>query len=323
MKKLTGIFTNGYGLNPKGLWDLKFGKVKTFIKGDGYKNVKEGTVKKFLSCLMSYCGNNKKYCYPEIRDLMNKIDESKTTIRRCIQASEILNLITVDRTHKNNRYTLNFLDSKYLQSIPYKKESDYDVSSDHSELSQDHSVIGQDHSVTLNTNSNINNNNIYRVDNLESNKKDIELTDKDIEINNINKVFDLIPNKQIENFASLHNKTIKSLIKEYGFDIVYKQTKKHYDNGLTGALYISDIDSKIKSRLKEIEEENKMEFVEHTWKIDNMRYDKTECEPDEILVKENGITLDDLLEKFKKEPCKVAQTDAQKARSLNNLETWK
>ena len=109
--ELSGIFSDGYGVNPKKLWKMKLGTINLENK----KKVKGIYVKAVLSYMLSYTGGGKNECFPSIRTIAEDLEISADIVVNAINGAVQLKMIDKkqmfpnDPLKHNNKYILNFL----------------------------------------------------------------------------------------------------------------------------------------------------------------------------------------------------------------------
>lgn len=132
---ISGILSDGYGINPKKIWKLKIGEYH--LKNG--KKIKGIYIKTIISYMLSYTGGGKNECFPSIKTIANDLEISKDIIINAINATVEMGLITKvemypnDPMKHNNKYILTFLNSTesshdvLLDRITTSAETTYDV----------------------------------------------------------------------------------------------------------------------------------------------------------------------------------------------------
>jgi len=106
--ELSGIFSDGYGINPKKLWKMQL--------DDHCGHGRGKYVKMVLSYLLSYTGAGNKEAWPAIQTIAEDLECGKDLVIEALQNSEKLKMIRKirmfpnDPMKKNNKYILDFLD---------------------------------------------------------------------------------------------------------------------------------------------------------------------------------------------------------------------
>lgn len=106
---LGGIFSEGYGINPKKLWRMRLDE--KCGKGRGKY------IKMVISYLLSYTGGGTRECWPSIDTISTDLECSRDIVIEALQNAESLKMIAKERMfpndplRKNNKYTLKILDS--------------------------------------------------------------------------------------------------------------------------------------------------------------------------------------------------------------------
>lgn len=106
--ELSGIFSDGYGINPKKLWKMKLDEQCGHGRGKYVKMV--------LSYLLSYTGAGSKEAWPSIATIAGDLECGRDIVIEALQHAEELKMIRKikmfpnDPLKNNNKYILDFIE---------------------------------------------------------------------------------------------------------------------------------------------------------------------------------------------------------------------